>query len=95
MPPRLIEKVLNEFEEKFTVQSNAGTPLLRYTDAHEIRKYLALSLDQAYLAGVEDTWNDMKHEQQKLLDGFGHPEDCRLCARVLEDITKLIKKIHQ
>jgi len=30
---------------------------------------------------IEEMKEEIKHEQQKMLDGFSHPKDCEMCKR--------------
>lgn len=48
-------------------------------------------ITEAYVAGEEETLNIIEHEQQKLLDGFGHlKKDCDICNVNIETKRVLI-----
>lgn len=36
-------------------------------------------LKELYELGRKSVLDEMKHEQEKLLDGFAHPKDCKVC----------------
>lgn len=36
-------------------------------------------IQQQYRLGKEELAEEIRHEQIKLLDGFGHPKDCKWC----------------
>jgi hypothetical protein len=57
--PTIIDRAMESFREEFVVLSNAGTGLLRYTDADKItahyRKHLLLAIKDAFeKTGVEE-----------------------------------------
>lgn len=43
-----LEEKLAEFEKKFVVKSNAGTGLLRYTDADKIKSFISALISEAW-----------------------------------------------
>lgn len=47
--------------------------------------FLQEALTEAYRAGERSVLEEMRHDQQKFQDGFGHPKDCPRC---LADISK-------
>lgn len=49
-----ITETLEEFDKKFVVKSNAGTGLLRYTDADLIKSFLTTKLKEAYNLGEKE-----------------------------------------
>jgi hypothetical protein len=59
------EQILKEFDKKFTVKSNAGTGLLRYTDADRIKSFLEQSL-RSRDEEVVKMCEGMKYEEQHL-----------------------------
>lgn len=44
--PTTLREWEKEFDEKFVVKSNAGTGLLRYTDADKIKSFLNSAIDK-------------------------------------------------
>ena len=44
-----------------------------------LNKELPKALQAQRDAGYQQCLLEIKHEQRKLLDGFGHPKDCAMC----------------
>lgn len=53
----------SEFDEKFTVKSNAGNGLLRYTDADGIKHFLYQSILEYNEKIKRDLLQDLDHEE--------------------------------
>ena len=60
----LLKESASEFKEKFVVISNAGTGLLRYTDADKILAWHTKQMEKAYNKGLEV----LKNKIQKMQD---------------------------
>ena len=75
-----LEEIVEEFERKLTNEdwSNMNVADVgKHSKRHS--EWLHKALNQAKEQGVKDYIENLNHEQQKFLDGFGHPEDCDIC----------------
>lgn len=52
---------------------------------HFITQELTAQHKKDIEAGRQEVFDEMKHEQQKMFDGFSHPKDCKEC---LQSLTK-------
>jgi hypothetical protein len=47
-----------------------------------IRELLSKEKEASYQSGRQSVIDEIKHDQQKLLDGFSHPKDCEECGKL-------------
>lgn len=69
MPPEYIDKKLREWEERFVVKSNAGTGIVRYTDADKIKAFLRQALEEQREETGKKTVELIKQSNLALLEG--------------------------
>jgi hypothetical protein len=60
---------IEKFDKEFVVKSNAGTDLLRYTDANLIKSFISKTREEAYNDGMrfgrqDEAENCIKHSQE-------------------------------
>ena len=80
----IVEEDMTEFEREL---AQAILTALEYRGFYDCGKYLDTSLIEhirPLLAQLEEEVREQikkeeEHDQQKLLDGFGHPKDCEMC----------------
>lgn len=72
-----------EFDEKYVVMSNAGTPLLRYTDANQIKEYIRAEKSRS----AEEERNRIAEEVRYKVMGYSGYSDSHI--RV-EDVLNII-----
>lgn len=77
-----IEKVLAEFDKAFKSKQDTIFRWDRGLNT-DLKDFLRLALENQR-KGLEWEWEkkqveEWQHEQHKLLDGFSHPKDCKVC----------------
>lgn len=64
-----IDKKIEQWEEKFVVKSNAGTGLVRYSDADKIKAFLRQTLEEQREEMRKKTVELIKQSNLALLEG--------------------------
>jgi hypothetical protein len=85
MTNQTIEQAVEEIEEGIRI--NFGSlnhqVCLRAITIDDMLEYILPKVTKALQAqrdaGYQQCLLEIKHEQRKLLDGFGHPKDCAMC----------------
>ena len=72
----LIQKQREEFDKKFVVKSNAGTGILRYTDADTIKSFLTTCLIEHYEEDIREM-EEMKWEKDTVCTHYQDNCSCR------------------
>lgn len=85
MKPNLTEEILREFEEADLCVQHIHEGSMCYHNwtilsKGKVKKFLTYAIDKAYRAGRASILEELNHEQQKFVDGFRHPTDCKICA---------------
>jgi len=72
-----VEEIVSTVE---TVEFLHGVPVnLPSQYKADLRGVARKALQAQRDAGYQQCLLEIKHEQRKLLDGFGHPKDCAMC----------------
>lgn len=87
---KLQSKAVKEFDEKYVIKSNAGTGLLRYTDADKIKQFLSDQIQKAYSKGREEVLKELRVR----IDTWGGFEDdggnlCHYDSQIIEYLDDL------
>lgn len=77
-----INAIIAEYVERKDVKGLAEYFNAYIDDEFVIKSQIRIEgYDQGFLDGQNDVLEDIKHEQQKLLDGWGHPKGCWRCKK--------------
>ena len=78
-----IEKIIKRFDKKFVLDDKPNVEPI-FIDAvgsvGPIRQFIRQTLIDYREEVRQEVLNEIRHERDKLLDGFGHPEDCKFCG---------------
>lgn len=73
------EQLIKEFDEKAPLSVARNGIGLDYEQWQSVRAFLLSTFDAGRASGIEEVKEEINHENRKLLDGFSHPKDCRMC----------------
>ena len=81
----LIAESAKQFEEKIDVQwrNHPGHISIKTVAKEEYKK----GVTSAFALGRQSILDEFSHDQKKLLDGFSHPTDCKMCLALQSKLT--------
>jgi len=59
------------------IEINFGSELVQ--DSTKLREIIKQALETVQREAKEELRNEIEHDQRKLLDGFSHPKNCKMC----------------
>ena len=84
-----IEEIFSELKDEFKWgggEDNEGALSAGEPDfdkaQKEIETHISQTIKQAKEEGRQETFDEINHENIKLVDGFSHPKDCAMCLKL-------------
>lgn len=90
----LVAESAKQFEERFVKMTEPSTigsgrdemvepmKILNVRKPDKILAFLSAQISSAFALGRQSVIDEIDHEGKKLIDGFSHPNNCKMCKKL-------------